>query len=807
MAIWKFYLDDLEVEEPIGWDAIEFTAIRMDSNGIDQPFSTEVSFYDKGARYIKSIYDQFFINQPIAIKIISDTQVSSQPYEFNGFLNLAIYEEINVCDTDSFSVKVGIIDDEFREKFKARQDVDIDLVINKDLDGNEIDPLTFNNIRLHKQDVYLVAEGGSGGLDDTLVASSIINWNWIDGWSRDQFEDSRFAATPPIVWDKNDFKGQFGSAINYNGTSFTDTNAIFVNNTTSVRTIDVSLSLEWYTEFVVANSTFNDPTGKTMRSELWYFIVEGTNTLVSQIRLKNGQFCTYNQPGNYDNYTGNFTCTLQPFQRLLLLVQWGDQGNFKRYVDYYNPTELEFWTELDAALAFVGGSCITITEIFSGGYASFCDTLTIESFLRRVIYKLTGSNDKLISDAFSEQQNGCYWNNVLTNGIRIRNAETISQLQYGCSPPDPNEESIYQLKTTWKDIFENLDRIFCLGWSFEWVNNEWKIRVEPREYFYQNIINAEFTNVGEVSQAVKADKLINNIILGFDDNWKNIATSGAWAIHTDRNYFVANKAMAENSSAELDIRTDIIGEGYAIEFSRRLIDFTDDSASSDRPNDYNIFIIWTNKNPLTINVVQNSEYAIQSEVGNITFQPGEVSMSSNRILTSNSPLAAIYNVYHTPARIAARWWKVLGMHTYGLTTPILRFQVGQYQTQYSSAIEDSVAPCSQYPSGALVSETTDIQASILRTTEQSYLFRPIEINFKSPQSLCDFLNLADKTPYGKVKLQSGSLVVSGYISNITNQPEDNSGGTTSFTLIASNIPDIEPVGERAYSGAYSNAYL
>jgi hypothetical protein len=67
--------------------------------------------------------------------------------------------------------------------------------------------------------------------------------------------------------------------------------------------------------------------------------------------------------------------------------------------------------------------------------------------------------------------------------------------------------------------------------------------------------------------------------------------------------------------------------------------------------------------------------------------------------------------------------------------------------------------------------------------------------------------LADKTPYGKVKLQSGSLVVSGYISNITNQPEDNSGGTTSFTLIASNIPDIEPVGERAYSGAYSNAYL
>ncbi len=41
MANWKFYLDGNQVEEPIGWDAIEFTAIRMESHGIDQPFSTD----------------------------------------------------------------------------------------------------------------------------------------------------------------------------------------------------------------------------------------------------------------------------------------------------------------------------------------------------------------------------------------------------------------------------------------------------------------------------------------------------------------------------------------------------------------------------------------------------------------------------------------------------------------------------------------------------------------------------------------------------------------------------------------------
>ena len=140
MANWKFYLDGNQVEEPIGWDAIEFTAIRMESHGIDQPFSTEVKFYAEGAKYIKSIYDQYFINQPIAIQILSNVGYNGSPYQFDGFLNLAIYQEHNVCDTDTFEITVGIIDDDFREKFKARQDVEINLNNDKDLDGSAIDP-------------------------------------------------------------------------------------------------------------------------------------------------------------------------------------------------------------------------------------------------------------------------------------------------------------------------------------------------------------------------------------------------------------------------------------------------------------------------------------------------------------------------------------------------------------------------------------------------------------------------------------------------------------------------------------------
>ncbi len=112
MAGWKFYLNGTEVEEPIGWDAIEFTALRMESHGIDQPFSTELRFYNKGAKLIKALYDTQFINADITILITSDVGYNGSPYSFEGKVNLAIYQEHNVCDTDSWEVTVGIIDEE-----------------------------------------------------------------------------------------------------------------------------------------------------------------------------------------------------------------------------------------------------------------------------------------------------------------------------------------------------------------------------------------------------------------------------------------------------------------------------------------------------------------------------------------------------------------------------------------------------------------------------------------------------------------------------------------------------------------------
>jgi len=167
-------------------------------------------------------------------------------------------------------------------------------------------------------------------------------------------------------------------------------------------------------------------------------------------------------------------------------------------------------------------------------------------------------------------------------------------------------------------------------------------------------------------------------------------------------------------------------------------------------------------------------------------------MSSNLITYSSSPTGNLYNIFHTPARIACRWWKVLGMHTYGLTNPRLQFQVGEYQTAYASAISDSSEPCIQIPSEVTIAENSDIYADIIVPEAAEYLFKPIGVEFSYPQSLCDFLTLSQDEQYRKVRLTSGSLDIQGFITEATNQPEDASGGTTKFILLQAN--QLAPTG-------------
>jgi hypothetical protein len=756
MAGWKFFINNVQVNEPIGFDAIEFTAIRLESHGIDQPFSTEITFsgspsrYANGAKILKEYFDNGFINDEIPFRITSNQKIDGSAYDFNGFINMALYSEQGTCDTQGWQITVGIIEDNFREIFKSRTDVDIDLTSTIDLDGNTIDPLTEKQIRLHRQDLYLQANGKN------LADSSTHLYNGPLGAIAQRF------AVVPTYFQQNDFKDNYGSAFNTNAIFVTranwETTPILKNNGSITRTWSYEVKIE----FELRNNTTNN-----IQVELYFLKLDGNvpispvTTLII-VNLTSLQVVNINQ-----TFTGSFT------------VETG------RTISLFFGQNTFDTASTPVTVNIEKGYTINLNEVNPGEFASTANCLTIEQWLKRAIYIMTGSNDKLLSDTFSESGNGCYWNNALTNGLRLRQAD--------------GKNNLGALKTSWQEVFEDLNRIFCLGWGFEYTGTEWKIRVEKMEYFYQTDIIGTFNKASDITQSANLEMLHNSFVIGYTDKWKNIQLSGVFAIHTNRNYFTANRSLSNNTTKKLDIRSNIIAEGYAIEFSRRLSGITFGGASSDRPNDYETFIIWLNRASVTIPSLENSRYNLPQETGTFTFTPGTISLNSNLINVSSLPFNGLYNIFHTPARVALRWWKYLGMNTYKVPNPMLRFQVGQYQTNYNSYIAISTEPCQEF--NGVLDENINIDPEIMIDDAKTYLFKPIGLDFSFPQSLCSFIDMANNG-IGIIQLTSGKQTFYGYLQNATNKPVDPKSGITNFTLIlAQNVPDFGD-----YSDGYSDGY-
>jgi hypothetical protein len=764
MAGWKFYLNNIQVAEPIGFDAIEFTAKRLPSYGIDSPFSTELTFTGKAAKLIKAEYDVHYINAEIAILIQSDVNVNGSAYAFVGFLNLSIYSEKNVCDTNGFEVTVGIIEDNFRERFLARQNVEIDLLSAKDLDENVITPVVLDTIVTHCQELFLIA-----------------NWKTLTDTQQNFTNDDESRVVWPFYLLSNDFLGNFGSGFSAQGFTYLTTNVYLVNNSDFDRTFNIPCG---QVKVTIIN------TGQPATYQVFTAIYNSDGTFADVLELDLIILST-GATGVLQYQFADYSFVLQSGQRFHIYMV----GSVSSPNVSYNAT----WLSAD--------NFISITEKNSQTFASTTSGLKIYNALKRSIYILTGDADGLISDTF-EEDTGCFWNHFITTGLYIRNADAVTVAINGCIGEGESGQTS-AIKTSFQKLFDGLNRIFCLGWQFEQdVYGSWKLRVEKADYFFNtNTVIQSFPKVGQIMQSAMSDKLVNNIKIGYSDKFKNIAISAFTEINADRNYFISNKARADNSSVSLDLLSDIIGSGYAIEFYRRLQFLREDSGSSDRPNDYDLFIIWINRYEVIVSEVEGSGYDLPNETGPKTYAPGTVSYGSNFIAESNGPIDRVYNVYNSPARIAARWWKILGMHTYGLPTAkaILAFQVGQYFTDYSSRIDSTSEPeeCMEVINGAsdVLFENTNIGPDILVPGEAEYLMKPITVEFDAPQTLCSFIDMS-YNGNGLVRVTSGSLELFGFIEEATNKPQDpNSGISTLKLTLANKIGDA-----KAFSDGFSDGF-
>ena len=743
---YRFFLNNQQVDEPVGWDQVIFAIKRMESHGIDQSFTTGVTFTGdqdrmpqmaNGAGILRLAFVNEFINGSVDVRIESDFVFEGTQWQFNGLIDFTTYEETEVCDGCSDGVKVSIIEDEWRESFLRNQDVELDLLNEDALDGTDIGPFNLGEVTLHSQELFIT------GAQRQLSQTEILN---------------NVNIVFPLYWQNNDFKGPFGSSFNPTGLLYSNSNVFLVNNTSFTRTLKINGK-------VFAQVSVLDVTG-TFQIQAVKLDSNGTVIAVDNFDTK-----VVTSP--YENFTHTFVdylITLSPGDRWTLIINNVD--NRVALVSFLYPEDNYLnWEE------------------YNKGSASLCRGVYIYDFLDRIVTKMTGQTGKVKSDYF--EYGGCEWNHLITTGLFIRNGQLL-------------EDAEPQIPTTFQKFFEGIDQIFCLGWEFEPDGTDWCIRIEPRSYFYQRQVISTFANVSGITRRPYLDNVFGSITVGYTDNWKNTALSGIFEMHTERTYFARNKAMENGTTKKLDLRSEIIASGYAIEYSKRLQFFEDNSATSDRPNDYELFIIWLNRNEVEFEAIEGTGYEVPDQTGPFSFAPGTVSYGSNFIDFCDAPIANIYNILHTPARVAIRWWKWLGQNVYGLPNAQkkLFFQVGEYYTAMGSKLGNNDIPftCNEVAEeDNTIFENADI---VQELSTELVLVNPVEYSFKVPQELCDFLQYSIQ---GKkvINFSCGNSNFAGFLMESTNTPTGESGGETEFTLIGTE--PVAPVG-RAYSNGYSNGY-
>lgn len=147
-------------------------------------------------------------------------------------------------------------------------------------------------------------------------------------------------------------------------------------------------------------------------------------------------------------------------------------------------------------------------------------------------------------------ESGCGQLLYLTNGFNIRGVNK-------------------NLKASPKDLIDMLSKLYCLGWGVEY--DEFKkelIRIEPVEYFYQDVEIIELSNISDYTKEIDSTKYYNQIEIGFSKYSKNRETDKGFTLddfHTKHNYSTPIKT----NKNKLSIISDLVLSAYEIEILRR----------------------------------------------------------------------------------------------------------------------------------------------------------------------------------------------------------------------------------------------
>lgn len=721
------FLNDLEIEEPIGFAELEIS-MRRDERFHGMQFEASLStleFYGIAYDYLVQQKSLYGLKSTVVYRaIIACDEDTPEEEIYRGRLNFGKWKD--ECGI-TCRVSMPAEEDNCRVIFKARfdQKVDIDSIIAFDKTTG-LPSYAWLGVQMEIPAKAL--EVGTAGI--VAAGSNAVNTSFIT------LGPSEWIARPTyeVIQDESLLTSQL--------IPFSDQER---HNDEFAQPITPQLLLE---------DTSNCLPG-TLSYEFRHvgsFLLESENSiLVEYIKLK---VVTWDAIGNiFDDSVLIEEITLVPagavgtyffgsFDELMSgTVNLEDGHGLYSFIEFSAGT---FLGDVDYNVTFAPQTSVNISA------TKLCPATTAQVYLvheamsrvseaitNRCLRARSDYYGRIDSQPFAAAQDGCGGLRLLTSGLKLRKA------------PDGKDKFFISIK----DILEGLCAIDNIGFSIDpddTIPGYYVLRVEDVSYFYRNNELLSLNSIPVASSEVLENGHYARILIGYK-KWEVEEVNGLGEPNSNREY----RTSLETISNTLDQTSVLVAGSYPIEITRQQT-FAKTGAA-DTSYDNETFII----------CVDRDAYSFHVEQGNIS-SPANI-----------FDPATLLNYRITPVRNLMRWAKSIfnSYANFSSSANKLFFNAGTGNITAQGMLSDDFCRMEN----TVLAENQDISVnSFANASDYTPLWRPETVTFDYPLSVGEY-QILKANPYGVISYQCGNGdFAQAFIKEIKFQPMK---GKTTFTLI------------------------
>lgn len=710
--IWRFYINDTEIDEPLGFSDISLTVKRdpVWKGMIFEASTSPLGFYKEAFDLLYNLKRSYGIDATAIFRAEVKCEGESEYTEaIRGRLNFGQY--IQTCGTDCI-IRMPVEQDDctmtLRNRYDQKVNIDSNISFNKQTVLQDYDKLGFT-MELATQNIPVSAEGYVGADGDRSLIEDIpvpitgsllirpIYSNLIDA----SIETTQLA-DPANFFETTD------------GFSFISPQVLIQDSVKcSNGSYDYNVRLKGTFKHTYPDDEFNYLDAMIIIwNGLGELLIDGTvidtERLITEPTPGETYDFDYERSGNIDIAVDSgvyvilrFHVISGPFEGMSEDVFFDSDTHFLlSSVRICPPTESEVYA---------------VHELFSRAVEAVTDRcLTVKS-------DYYGRTD---SQPYAAAQDGCGSLRVLTNGLKIRQAENNN------------------LSMSVKDIFEGLNGIDNIGMGVE--GNQ--LRVESAEYFFQDNKIIDIPLIPESDINLEESRIYSVIKTGYK-KWETQSVKGLDEFNSNKEFRTGLKSV----NNPLDITSAFVAAGYVIEQIRTQLFSTTGRADNGYDND--TFII-----------------SVDRSYGSFIVEQGNISSPANIF----SPETA-YNWRIRPLYNLMRWAKSI-FHAYpNINDSLAKIFFSSGTGNYVA--EGELTDGCKWENKPLA-ENDDLSVNDF-LQQLIPLLSTDDISFTYPLSAAEY-KIIKANPYGYINLQCGTGDFwKAYIQEINYQP---SKGEASFTL-------------------------